>query len=118
MARRHRGQVDLEMSFIGPEDIYRLIESLVARVWREFKGVSLTTPFRHMSYRDAIRKVWPVRGASGRRGPGPTTCVRRRGRGGGRARARASTAATSRTRGWAWWCGGACVRRRDGPSGR
>ena len=31
-------QIDLEMSFIGREDIYRLIEGLIQRVWREVGG--------------------------------------------------------------------------------
>ena len=51
----------MEMSFITPDDIYALIEGLVARVWAEYKGVTLTTPFRHMSYRDAISKVCDIR---------------------------------------------------------
>ena len=34
-------QIDLEMSFIGREDIYQLIEGLIQRVWKEVGGWKL-----------------------------------------------------------------------------
>jgi len=47
-------QVDLEMSFIDREDMYRLIEGVLKRTWRETLGVDIPTPFPRMSYREAM----------------------------------------------------------------
>jgi aspartyl-tRNA synthetase len=47
-------QVDLEMSFIDREDMYRLIEGVLRRTWKETLGVDLPTPFPRMSYREAM----------------------------------------------------------------
>jgi len=47
-------QVDLEMSFIDREDMYRLIESVLRRTWKETLGVDIPTPFPRMSYREAM----------------------------------------------------------------
>jgi aspartyl-tRNA synthetase len=47
-------QVDLEMSFIEREDIYSLIEGLLKRVWKTALGIDLPTPFKRLSFRDAI----------------------------------------------------------------
>jgi aspartyl-tRNA synthetase len=49
-------QIDVEMSFISEEDIYRTMEGLLARVWREVLGVELKTPFERMSYDEAMGK--------------------------------------------------------------
>lgn len=46
-------QVDVEMSFIDEEDIYEIIEGLLARVWKETINVDIKTPFLRMSYADA-----------------------------------------------------------------
>jgi len=47
-------QVDLEMSFIDREDMYRLIEAVLRRTWKETLGVDIPTPFPRMSYREAM----------------------------------------------------------------
>ena len=47
-------QIDIEMSFIGREDIYALIEGLVKRVWKEVKGVEIAVPFPRVTYREAM----------------------------------------------------------------
>ncbi len=47
-------QVDLEMSFIDREDMYRLIEAVLKRAWKETLGVDIPTPFPRMSYREAM----------------------------------------------------------------
>jgi aspartyl-tRNA synthetase len=49
-------QIDLEMSFIEREDIYRLIEGLLARLWRETIGVTIPTPFPRLSFAEAINR--------------------------------------------------------------
>jgi aspartyl-tRNA synthetase len=47
-------QIDLEMSFIDREDMYSLIEGLLARIWKDCLGVEIQTPFPRMTYKDAM----------------------------------------------------------------
>ena len=47
-------QVDLEMSFLHPEDIYALIEGLMVEVVREARGVEIPVPFPRMTWKDAM----------------------------------------------------------------
>ncbi len=49
-------QIDLEMSFIEREDIYRLVEGLLARLWRETLGIEIATPFPRISFMEAINR--------------------------------------------------------------
>src|SRR3989339_1671768 len=46
-------QVDLEASFINEEFIYELIESLLKKLF-EVQGVALKTPFKHLTYDEAM----------------------------------------------------------------
>ncbi|MGC9450929.1 MAG: aspartate--tRNA ligase [Oceanipulchritudo sp.] len=47
-------QIDLEMSFIDREDMYALVEGLLKRIWKECRGIDISTPFPRMSYKDAM----------------------------------------------------------------
>lgn len=47
-------QIDVEMSFIDREDLFGMMEGLMARVFREVAGVEIPRPFRRMSYREAM----------------------------------------------------------------
>jgi aspartyl-tRNA synthetase len=47
-------QVDLEMSFIQPEDIYELIEGLMVEVVKEARGLDIQRPFLRMTWKDAM----------------------------------------------------------------
>jgi aspartyl-tRNA synthetase len=47
-------QVDLEASFITEEEIQTLVEGLLARIFREARGVDIPVPFPRMTYADAI----------------------------------------------------------------
>ena len=49
-------QIDMELSFIDREDMYALIEGLMAHIWKETLGVELQTPFLRMSYYDAMNR--------------------------------------------------------------
>ncbi len=49
-------QVDLEMSFIDREDMYALIEGLLATVWKETLGEEINTPFLRMPYEEAMNR--------------------------------------------------------------
>jgi aspartyl-tRNA synthetase len=47
-------QVDLEMSFVEPDDVMNLIEGMVAAVFQAVKGIRLETPFQKIRYQEAI----------------------------------------------------------------
>jgi aspartyl-tRNA synthetase len=47
-------QIDIEMSFIDREDIYTLIEGLLKRVWKVALDIDVPTPFKRITYREAI----------------------------------------------------------------
>jgi aspartyl-tRNA synthetase len=49
-------QIDIEMSFIDREDIYSLIEGLLKRVWKVALNVDIPTPFRRMSFGEALNR--------------------------------------------------------------
>ena len=49
-------QLDLEMSFIEREDIYTLIEGYLKRVWKTALGLDIATPFKRISYQEAINR--------------------------------------------------------------
>ncbi|MEM9665074.1 MAG: aspartate--tRNA ligase [Bacteroidota bacterium] len=49
-------QVDVEMSFATEEQVYTLIEGLMANLWRDLKGTALTLPFPRMTYDEALRR--------------------------------------------------------------
>jgi aspartyl-tRNA synthetase len=47
-------QVDLEMSFIEREDIYRLIEGLIARVWKKVLNHDVQLPLPRITFKEAL----------------------------------------------------------------
>jgi aspartyl-tRNA synthetase len=47
-------QIDVEMSFISPEDIYAVMEGMISRVWRECIGVEVPVPFPRLPYERAM----------------------------------------------------------------
>jgi len=47
-------QLDIEMSFGDEEDVFSLVEGLLARLWRETIGVELPLPFPRLNIRDAL----------------------------------------------------------------
>jgi len=47
-------QIDVEMSFITEEDIFRIMEGMMARLFSTCLGRELTIPFPRISYREAI----------------------------------------------------------------
>ena len=49
-------QVDIEMSFIEREDIYALIEGLLARVWKTALGIDIPAPFKRITFADAMNQ--------------------------------------------------------------
>ena len=49
-------QIDCEMSFIDREDIITVMEGLIARVFKQAKGVEVQLPVERMTYQEAIRR--------------------------------------------------------------
>ncbi len=49
-------QVDVEASFITPEDIYQWMEEMLKRVFKESVGRDITTPFPRMTWHDAMNQ--------------------------------------------------------------
>jgi aspartyl-tRNA synthetase len=47
-------QIDIEASFVQPEDVFTLTEGMLAAVWREARGIEISTPFPRMTYREAV----------------------------------------------------------------
>ncbi len=47
-------QIDMEMSFVGEEDVMGLSEGLVAAVFKETLGMDLKLPFQRLSYDEAM----------------------------------------------------------------
>jgi len=49
-------QIDIELSFVEPEDVMSLMEQMIACVWKEVLGVELVAPFKRIPYAEAIDK--------------------------------------------------------------
>ena len=47
-------QIDLEMSFAEEEDVIRVVEELLKKVFKEAAGVDLAVPFKRMCYDEAM----------------------------------------------------------------
>jgi len=47
-------QIDVEMSFVGEEDVMRTAEGMMVKVFKEVKGIDLETPFPCLDYTEAI----------------------------------------------------------------
>jgi aspartyl-tRNA synthetase len=47
-------QIDIEASFVEPDDIFSLVEGLLADLLRAGRGVEIATPFPRMTYAQAI----------------------------------------------------------------
>ena len=49
-------QLDLEMSFCNEEDVFKLVEELFARIWKEVLGIELELPFPRIDQQEAFLK--------------------------------------------------------------
>jgi len=47
-------QIDIEASFVTPNDIYALTEGMLAAVFKTARGIEIPTPFPRLTYRQAI----------------------------------------------------------------
>jgi aspartyl-tRNA synthetase len=48
-------QIDIEMSFVGPDDIFALIDGLVTKLWKQLKGVDIGAIPR-LDYQQAMNR--------------------------------------------------------------
>ncbi len=49
-------QIDVEMSFGYPDDLFPIIEGLLKVMFKEAAGVEAATPFRRMTYKDCVEQ--------------------------------------------------------------
>ena len=49
-------QIDIEASFITDVEIQTLVEGMLARIFRESRGVEIPTPFPRMTHREAMER--------------------------------------------------------------
>jgi aspartyl-tRNA synthetase len=47
-------QIDIEASFVTPDDIFTLTEGMLAAIFKAARGVEIPTPFPRMTYREVI----------------------------------------------------------------
>jgi aspartyl-tRNA synthetase len=47
-------QIDIEASFVRPDDIFSLTEGMLAAVFNATKGIDIRTPFDRLTYREAV----------------------------------------------------------------
>jgi aspartyl-tRNA synthetase len=47
-------QIDLEMSFVVEEDVYRVVEGMIREIWQDVLGVAIPTPLPRMTYAEAL----------------------------------------------------------------
>lgn len=47
-------QIDLEMSFVDEEDVFSVTEGLMARFFKEIRGIEIQPPFPRLSYKEAM----------------------------------------------------------------
>ena len=49
-------QIDMEMSFVGKEEVFSVVEGMMAHVFRKGLGIELETPFPRLTYDDAMNR--------------------------------------------------------------
>jgi aspartyl-tRNA synthetase len=49
-------QIDVEMSFVDEDDVIKITEGVMARLFKELKGIDLNLPFPRMTYKEAMEK--------------------------------------------------------------
>ncbi|HEV3409810.1 MAG TPA: aspartate--tRNA ligase, partial [Chthoniobacterales bacterium] len=47
-------QIDVEASFVRPEDVYAFTEGMLAAIFRATHGIEIKTPFERLTYREAV----------------------------------------------------------------
>ncbi|MGH7875996.1 MAG: aspartate--tRNA ligase [Candidatus Binatia bacterium] len=49
-------QLDMEMSFVQPEDVMQIVEGMLSLLFKELKGIDLKRPFTRLTYEEAMNR--------------------------------------------------------------
>ena len=49
-------QIDVEMSFVKQDDVISVTEGFLKKLWKEFLGIEVETPFLRMEYKEAMER--------------------------------------------------------------
>ena len=49
-------QLDMEMSFVQPEDVMQVVEGMIVLLFKELKGIELHRPFAKLTYEEAMSR--------------------------------------------------------------
>ncbi|MBM2802144.1 MAG: aspartyl-tRNA ligase [Deltaproteobacteria bacterium] len=49
-------QLDMELSFVQPEDVMAVVEAMITLLFKELKGIDLKRPFRRLTYEEALNR--------------------------------------------------------------
>jgi aspartyl-tRNA synthetase len=52
-------QIDMEMSFVTPDDVFNIAEGMMAHLWKKVLGVELATPFPRFTYAEVMSR-WGI----------------------------------------------------------
>ena len=49
-------QLDMELSFVQPEDVMQVVEGMIALLFKELKDIDLARPFQRLTYEEAMNR--------------------------------------------------------------
>jgi aspartyl-tRNA synthetase len=49
-------QLDMELSFVQPEDVMQIVEGMIVLLFKELKGIDLPRPFKRLTYDEAMNR--------------------------------------------------------------
>jgi aspartyl-tRNA synthetase len=49
-------QLDMEMSFVQPEDVMQVVEGMISLLFKELMGIEVTRPFARLTYEQAMNR--------------------------------------------------------------
>jgi aspartyl-tRNA synthetase len=49
-------QLDMELSFVQPEDVMAVVEGMISLLFKELKGIELKRPFARLTYEEAMNR--------------------------------------------------------------
>lgn len=52
-------QIDLEMSYVTPDDVFLVVERLMSNLFKKIMNVEILTPFKRFTYREVINR-WGI----------------------------------------------------------
>jgi aspartyl-tRNA synthetase len=52
-------QIDMEMSFVTPDDVFKVAEGMMTHLWKKVLGIDIKTPFPRYSYEEVMDR-WGI----------------------------------------------------------